>query len=74
MSNLEGIAGGSINRFGGIDGADYRPTGFSISNDGVISNGYTPIARVDGAGNIRAGYDSLTGLRISNGLVQRDIG
>ena len=71
MANLEGMAGGSINRWGGVDGAVYRPTGFSISNDGTIRDGYNPVARVDRAGDIRTGYNELTNLRVSNGSIRQ---
>ena len=70
MSNLERIANGTINRWGGIDGADYRPTGFTVSNNGVIRDGYTPVAGIDGAGNICGGYGMPTGLRVSNGMIR----
>ena len=42
MADLEKIIGGNINSWGGID-VNYRPSGFSIGQGGVIRNGYSDI-------------------------------
>jgi len=71
---LDDMIGGSMNRCGGIDGADYRPTGFSMGTGGSVFSGYQQVARFDAEGNLRSGYDSLTGIRFNpiSGLIERD--
>ena len=66
MADLEKIIGGNINSWGGID-VNYRPSGFSIGQGGVIRNGYSDTGcRVVNDGNIRGGYYRGTGLRIDS--------
>lgn len=73
--DLENIAGGWINRTGGIDGVDYRPTGFAVENSGIIREGYRDTGfRVDDRGNIRGHYGAFTPFRINDfGVVERDL-
>ncbi len=64
--NLNDIVGGSVNRFGGMDRADYSPSSFSVNNAGVISDGYRDSGfRVGGDGSIRDSYGNLSDVRIS---------
>lgn len=73
--NLEDIAGGSVNRFGGID-VNYQPTGFSIENSGVIRQGYFDSGlRCGDDGAIRGDYGMRTGFEINSfGTIQREVG
>ncbi len=66
MEKLEKIIGGNINSWGGID-VNYRPSGFSIGQGGVIRDGYSDTGcRITNNGNIRDGYYKDTGLRIDS--------
>ena len=66
MAKLEKIIGGNINSYGGID-VNYRPSGFSIGQGGVIRNGYSDTGCcITNNGNIRDGYYRDTGFRINS--------
>lgn len=73
--NINDIAGGSVNRFGGIEGVNYRPTGFVIENSGVIRDGYRDSGfRVDQNGDVRNEYGGFTPFRINSfEAVERDV-
>lgn len=65
--NLENIVGGTINSLGGIDRGYAEPTGFRVNEGGQILRGYnTPVARIDGCGIVRTGYNTDTGIRLTN--------
>lgn len=65
MNKLEGIVGGTINGYGGID-VGYQPTRFSVGSGGQIMEGYQDtFARIGQDGNIRGSYGELTGLSVS---------
>ena len=66
--SLDNIVGGNINSWGGIDGADYRPTGFAVGNDGGIRQGYNPVpvARIGANGSIRDNYGVFTEVKLNS--------
>jgi len=66
MADLEKIIGGKINSWGGVD-VNYKPSGFSIGQGGVIRDGYSDTGcRITNNGNIRDGYYRDSGLRINS--------
>ena len=75
--SLDNIIGGSVNTWGGIDGANYRPTGFAVGNDGGVRQSYNPVpvARIDSNGHVRGNYDGFTGIKINSvsGMIERDV-
>ena len=66
MAKLEKIIGGTINSRGGVD-VNYKPSGFSIGQGGVIRDGYSDTGCcITNNGNIRDGYYRDTGFRINS--------
>lgn len=72
MSNLEGLSGGVVNNWGGID-VNYQPSGFHVNPSGTLFQRYTPVGRIDAHGTIRGDYDMPTGLGMNHGVIGRDI-
>ena len=72
MKKLEGIIGGKINSWGGID-VNYRPSGFNVAADGRISQGYQDTGcRIMNNGNIRDNYYQDTRLSVNRfGMIGR---